>query len=229
MNRLIGLEVDRHHKNGSCFRFPQKGLVPTPFNVEVFELCKSMGSVMNDQYAPMSSFNVAVGMCWIPESMPSSNFKVLAHRVMFLLVQVRFNQRMDLVVSCPVPVQGVLAEGRDVGDVQPHVFLGESGPLGWCAVQRWIVVWTLRRRQWRSGCPRLEQFAQLFVASGRAEPWVWLHHPLSTSGLCTPLWRSSVRFRVWGLDGKCMPWGCTWRWLWRSRLRTSGLCTVGVD
>ena len=102
LNRLVGLELDSHHKNGSGFGFPQKSLVSTPVNFEMFELCKAMCCVMDDQDAPMGTVIVAVGMSWIAESMPSSDFKVLAHRMMFLLVQVRFNQHIDL-THCLLP------------------------------------------------------------------------------------------------------------------------------
>ena len=101
----------------------------------MFELGDAMGSVMDDEDA------TAVGLGWISKSMPSSHFEVLAHRVMLLLIEVCFDEHIDL-ISCPIPVEGVLAEGCDVGHIQPR----KSGLLGWCAVKWWIEIWTLWRR-----------------------------------------------------------------------------------
>ena len=56
---------------------------------------------------------------------------------------------VDLVVSCPVPVKGTFAEGCDVSHMEAHVLLGVSCLLWRCAVERWFVVWSFRRRQ----CP----------------------------------------------------------------------------
>ena len=65
---------------------------------------------------------------------------------MLLLIEVCLNEHIDLIVPCPVPIKGVLAEGCDVGHIYPHLLLGESGLLGWCAakppveVKPWLFV-----------------------------------------------------------------------------------------
>ena len=85
-------------------------------------------------------------MRWVPECVSSSHFEVLAHCMMLLLVEVCLNEHMDFIVPCPVPVKFVFAEGRDVGNIEPHLFLGEPGLLWWHAVKWWIVVWACWRR-----------------------------------------------------------------------------------
>ena len=63
--------------------------------------------------------------------MSSPDFKVLAHGVVLLLVQMCFDERVELIVSAPEPVQRVFAKGCDVGYMEARSFLCESGLLAW--------------------------------------------------------------------------------------------------
>ena len=78
--------------------------------------------------------------------MSAADLKVLTHGLMLLPIKVGLNQDVDLVVTCPLPVEGTLAKSCDVSHMEAHVVLGVSCFLGWCAVKRWIVVWGLGRR-----------------------------------------------------------------------------------
>ena len=132
-----------------AFASHKKAWYPHP-STSKFSSLVSMRRIMGDHDASMGSIVAVVGMGWVSKSMPATNFEVLAHRVVLLLVQVCFNHHINLVISCPVPIQCVLAESRDVGHIQPHLLLGESGLLGWCAMERWIAVRALRR--WQRPC-----------------------------------------------------------------------------
>ena len=108
-------------------------------------LVKAMGGVMNDEDSSMGAVIGAVGLRWVSKSMPATDFKVLAHRLVFLLVQMGLHHHIDLVVPCPVPVKGALPKCCDVAHIQPHVFLCEPGLFGRCAVEWWVIVRAFRR------------------------------------------------------------------------------------
>ena len=101
---------------------------------------------MDDEDAPMCAVIGGICLCWVAKCMSAPDLEILAHRLVFLLVQMGFNHDIDLIVSCPVPVQGALAECRDVRYIQSHAVLCMSGFFGRCAMEGWIVVWTLRWR-----------------------------------------------------------------------------------
>ena len=101
---------------------------------------------MDDEDAPMCAVIGGICLSWVAKCMSAPDLEVLAHCLVFLLVQMGFNHDIDLIVSCPVPVQGALAECRDVRYIQPHAVLCMSGFFGRCAMEGWIVVWTLRWR-----------------------------------------------------------------------------------
>ena len=55
---------------------------------------------------------IAVGR--VSKGMSAADFKVLAHGVVLLSIKMCFNQDVDLVVACPVPIQGTFAKSCDV-------------------------------------------------------------------------------------------------------------------
>ena len=56
---------------------------------------------VEDEDAAMVAFIGAVGVGRQAESMFASDFEVLAHRVVFLLVEVCLHQDVDVIVSAP--------------------------------------------------------------------------------------------------------------------------------
>ena len=94
-----------------------------------------MSCVVNDEDSSVVAVIGAVGMCWVAKSMPATDFKILAHRLVFLLVQMGLHQHIDLVVPGPLPVKGALSKSSDVANIQPHLFLCEPGLFGRCAVE----------------------------------------------------------------------------------------------
>ena len=151
---FICFEVHRNHHDGSGFCFPKESLVATASNCKGLQLGQSVGSVMNDENTPIIALIGAVGVCWVSESMSAPDLKVLAHGLVFLLVQVSLDQHVDLVVSGPVPVEGALAKRCDVGHIQPHRVLCVSCFFGWGAVEWWIVVRALGWWQGPGDLPR---------------------------------------------------------------------------
>ena len=157
LDGLIGFEVNCDHQDGAGLCLPEEGLVPAAFNVKGFQLGEAVCSVMDDHDASMGALIVAIGMGWVSKSMSASDFKVLTHGLVLLPIQVSLNHDVDFIISCPVPIKGALAKGCDVADMEAHVLLGASGFLGRCAVERWIVVWSFRRRQCQCCLPWCDQ------------------------------------------------------------------------
>ena len=150
-----------------------------------------MGRVVDDNDAPMCAFIVGVAVCWIPEGMSASDLKILAHRLMLLPIQVGFDQDVNLIVSCPVPVECAFPKGSDVGYMEAHVLLCVPCLLGWCAVKWWIVVWGFGRWQcpgnlsWlnqRCGldAPNLHNLTGNLWCQKWEAPLGWLHRQRST-------------------------------------------------
>ena len=140
MDRLIGLEVHCNHQDGACLRLPQESLVPATVNVKGFQLREAMGCVVGDHDASMGALIGAVGMGWVSKSMPASDFKVLTHGLVLLPIKVCLHRDVDFIVSCPVPVEGALAECCDVAYMEAHVLLGAPG------------FWRRQRPCYLSGC-----------------------------------------------------------------------------
>ena len=150
LDGFIGFEIHCNHQDGSGLGFPKKeGLVAASGYGEGLEFGQSVGCFMDDEDASMGAIIVCVCLSWITKSMPASDFEVLAHGLVFLLVQMGLDQRINLIVSGPIPVQSILPESRDVGHIQSHVVLGVSGFLWRCTVERWIVI----RALWWWQCP----------------------------------------------------------------------------
>ena len=149
LDGFIGFEVHTNHHDGSGLGFPQEGLVAASGYGEGLEFGQSVRCVMDDEDASMGAIIGGVCLSWITKSMPASDFEVLAHGQVFLLVQMGLDQHINLIVSGPIPVQGILPESRDVGYIQSHVVLGVSCFLWRCTVERWIVI----RALWWWQCP----------------------------------------------------------------------------
>ena len=66
---------------------------------------------------------------------------------MLLFVKVSLHHDVDVVVTTPKPIEGVLAESSDVGNMESHGILCESCFLWRCAVEWWIVIWGFRSWQ----------------------------------------------------------------------------------
>ena len=79
--------------------------------------------------------------------MSTPDFKVLAQCVALLFVKMGLDHDVDVIVSTPEPIEGVFAKSGDVGNMDPHGVLGESGFLWRCAVERWIVIRGLWSRE----------------------------------------------------------------------------------
>ena len=72
----------------------------------------------------------------------ASDFKVLTHGVVFLLVQVCLHHDVDVIVSAPKPVKSAPTKSGDVGYMELHTVLCVPGLFRRCAVHGWFVVWS---------------------------------------------------------------------------------------
>ena len=163
LDGFIGLEVDSDDQNGSCLGLPKKSLVATALNLKGFKLGEPMGCVMDDNDSAMVAVVGGIAVGWVSKSMSAPNLKVLTHGVVLLSIEMCFNQDVDLVVSSPVPVQGAFAKSCDVCHMEAHVVLGVACLLGWRAVERWIVIRSLRRWQGSGYLPWCDQRRGLYA------------------------------------------------------------------
>ena len=76
-----------------------------------------MRSVVEDQDASVVSFFVWIAVGWIAESMSTSHLEVLAHGVVFLAVEMGFNEDVQFIVVSPVPIKCVTSKGGDVCNI----------------------------------------------------------------------------------------------------------------
>ena len=76
-------------------------MVPTSFDMVVLQLSDSMVIGVEDEDAPVIAFIGAIGVGRQAEGVFASDFEVLAHGIVFLLVKMCLHHDVDVIVSAP--------------------------------------------------------------------------------------------------------------------------------
>ena len=89
----------------------------------------------------------ALGQAGTPEAVRPLDGEVLTDLCMLLWVQVGLDKDIGFTLSCPVPVDDLASELRDIGIMQLVMRLFQSGSLLRAGVKWWIKVWFFLRRK----------------------------------------------------------------------------------